>query len=207
MPKNNGSNGNRPQNNGNGNGRNRNGKKMKNSNTNPPSQTRLGSQGFTSRQVVNRTGRPNIRSLGDRIVVQNTEIAIEVTGTIATGTIPAGGAIRVFRFENVATGNNMNTSRWLTKLAVAYDKYRIRSMRLRWVTALPVTYGGQVALRWDSDPSKTATDTGLLAVSGDMRAVATADITHVTTELCKISLIDCLNTKLFLHHPKRESER
>lgn len=141
---------------------------------NPPAQTSLASQGFTSKQVVNRTGRPNIRSLGDRIIVQNTEIAIEVTGTIATGTIPAGGAIRVFRFENVATGNNMNTTRWLTKLAIAYDKFKIRKMNLRWVTALPVTYGGQVALRWDSDPSKTAVDTGLLAVSGDMRAVATA---------------------------------
>jgi hypothetical protein len=121
-----------------------------------------------------RTGRPKVRSLGDRVIVSNTEIAIEVTGTIASGTIPAGGAIRVFRFENSASGNNMNTTRWLTKLALAYDKFKIRKLNLRWVPSLPVTYGGQVALRWDSDPSKTAADSGLLAVSGDMRAVATA---------------------------------
>lgn len=125
-------------------------------------------------QVMQRTGRPKVRSLGDKIIVSNTEIAIEVNGTIASGTIPAGGAIRVFKFENVATGNNMNTTRWLTKLALAYDKFKIRKMHLRWVPSLPVTYGGQVALRWDSDPSKTTADTSLLAVSGDMRAVATA---------------------------------
>jgi hypothetical protein len=121
-----------------------------------------------------RTGRPKVRSLGDKIVVSNTEIAIEVNGTVASGTIPASGAIRVFRFDAVNTGNNMNNSRWLTKLALAYDKFKIRKLHLRWVPSLPVTYGGQVALRWDSDPSKTTADTGLLAVSGDMRAVATA---------------------------------
>lgn len=127
-----------------------------------------------SKQVMNRTGLPQIRSIGDRIVVSNTEILIEVNGTIAAGVIPAGGAIRVFRFENVATGNNMNTTRWLTKLALAYDKFKIRKMNMRWVPSLPFTYGGQVALRWDSDPSKVTADASLLAVSGDMRAVATA---------------------------------
>lgn len=121
-----------------------------------------------------RTGRPKVRSLGDRIIVSNTEIALEVQGTVASGVIPASGAIRVFRFEDTATGNNMNTTRWLTKLAKAYDKFKIRKLHLRWVPSLPVTYGGQVALRWDSDPSKTSPDAGLLAVSGDMRAVASA---------------------------------
>lgn len=140
----------------------------------PPSRNSVPRQGFTQQQAVMRTGRPKVRSEGDKIIVSNTEIAIEVNGTIASGVIPAGGAIRVFRFENTATGNNMNTTRWLTKLALAYDKFKIRKLNLRWVTSLPVTYGGQVALRWDSDPSKTTTDTGLLAVSGDMRAVATA---------------------------------
>nr|UHS72358.1 MAG: putative coat protein [Tombusviridae sp.] len=143
-------------------------------NKRPAPTTNLQKQGFTQPQVMYRTGRPKVRSLGDRIVVSNTEIAIEVNGTIATGTIPASGAIRVFRFEDVATGNNMNNTRWLTKLAKAYDKFKIRKLHLRWVPSLPVTYGGQVALRWDSDPSKTTADTGLLAVSGDMRAVATA---------------------------------
>lgn len=140
----------------------------------PPSRSMVPRQGFTQPQAVMRTGRPKVRTVGDKIIVSNTEIAIEVNGTIASGVIPAGGAIRVFRFENVATGNNMNTTRWLTKLALAYDKFKIRKLNLRWVTSLPVTYGGQVALRWDSDPSKTTADTGLLAVSGDMRAVATA---------------------------------
>lgn len=140
----------------------------------PPPRSIVPRQGFTQQQALMRTGRPKVRSIGDRIIVSNTEIAIEVNGTVATGVIPAGGAIRVFRFENVATGNNMNTTRWLTKLALAYDKFKIRKLNMRWVTSLPVTYGGQVALRWDSDPSKTAVDTGLLAVSGDMRAVATA---------------------------------
>nr|UHS72229.1 MAG: hypothetical protein 3 [Tombusviridae sp.] len=121
-----------------------------------------------------RTGRPKVRSLGDKIIVSNTEIALEVQGTVSSGVIPASGAIRVFRFEDTSTGNNMNNTRWLTKLAKAYDKFKIRKLHLRWVPSLPVTYGGQVALRWDSDPSKTAADTGLLAVSGDMRAVATA---------------------------------
>lgn len=140
----------------------------------PPARSIVPRQGFTQPQAMMRTGRPKVRSEGDKIIVSNTEIAIEVNGTVGTGTIPAGGAIRVFRFENVATGNNMNTTRWLTKLALAYDKFKIRKLNLRWVTSLPVTYGGQVALRWDSDPSKTAADASLLAVSGDMRAVATA---------------------------------
>lgn len=106
--------------------------------------------------------------------MSNTEIALEVQGSVNSGVIPASGAIRVFRFEDTATGNNMNNTRWLTKLAKAYDKFKIRKLHLRWVPSLPVTYGGQVALRWDSDPSKTTADSGLLAVSGDMRAVATA---------------------------------
>jgi len=127
-----------------------------------------------SKQVAVRTGRPKIKSLGDRIIVSNSEIAIQVDGTVAGGVIPAGGAIRVFRFENVATGNNMNTTRWLTKIAQAYDKFKINKLNLRWVTSAPFTFGGQVALRWDSDPSKTTADSGLLAVSGDMRALATA---------------------------------
>lgn len=124
------------------------------------------------------TGIPRIRTLrgrngaNDSIIVSNTEIMLEVTGTIASGAVPAGGAIRVFRFENVATGNNMNTTRWLTKLATAYDKFKILSLKLRWVHSVPVTYAGQVAIRWDADPSKSAADASLLAVSGDMRAKA-----------------------------------
>lgn len=140
----------------------------------PSPQSGLPRQGLMSKQVMNRTGRPKIRSEGDRIIVSNTEILIEANGTIAAGVIPAGGAIRVFRFENVATGNNMNTTRWLTKLALAYDKFKIRKLNMRWVPSLPFTYGGQVALRFDSDPSKITADASLLAVSGDMRAVATA---------------------------------
>jgi hypothetical protein len=115
-----------------------------------------------------------MRTVGDRFIVSNSEIAIQVDGTVAGGVIPAGGGIRVFRFENIATGNNMNTTRWLTKIAQAYDKFRINRLNLRWVTSSPFTFGGQVALRWDSDPSKTTADTSLLAVSGDMRALATA---------------------------------
>jgi hypothetical protein len=149
----------------------------------PPPRSIVQRQGFTQPQALMRTGRPKVRSEGDKIIVSNTEIAIEVNGTIATGVIPAGGAIRVFRFENVATGNNMNTTRWLTKLALAYDKFKIRKLNMRWVTSLPVTYGGQVALRWDSDPSKTAADTSLLAVSGDMRAVATAVYNSATNRV------------------------
>jgi hypothetical protein len=149
----------------------------------PPPRSITQRQGFTQPQALMRTGRPKVRSEGDKIIVSNTEIAIEVNGTIATGVIPAGGAIRVFRFENVATGNNMNTTRWLTKLALAYDKFKIRKLNMRWVTSLPVTYGGQVALRWDSDPSKTAADTSLLAVSGDMRAVATAVYNSATNRV------------------------
>lgn len=154
--------------------RNRSANKRKNGNGQPSPTMALQRQGFLRPQEVVRTGRPKVRSEGDKIIVSNTEIAIEANGTIDAGVIPAGGAIRVFRFENVPTGNNMNTTRWLTKLALAYDKFVIRKLKLRWVTSLPVTYGGQVALRWDSDPSKTAPDSGILAVSGDMRAVATA---------------------------------
>lgn len=150
-------------------------KRLQNNNKGRPSpRSAVPRQGFLQPQTMMRTGRPFVRSEGDKIIVSNTEIALELNGTVASGVIPAGGALRIFRFENIATGNNMNTTRWLTKLALAYDKFKIRKLNMRWVTSLPVTYGGQIALRWDSDPSKTAADTGLLAVSGDMRAVATA---------------------------------
>jgi hypothetical protein len=159
-------------------------KRSQRSNTSqPPPRSIVQRQGFAQQQSLMRTGRPKVRSEGDRIIVSNTEIAIEVNGAIVSGVIPAGGAIRVFRFENTATGNNMNTTRWLTKLAQAYDKFKIRKLNLRWVTSLPVTYGGQVALRWDSDPGKTAADASLLAVSGDMRAVATAVYNSATNRV------------------------
>lgn len=139
--------------------------------------------GFLQPQQGFRTGRPLVRSVQDRIIVTNTEIAIEVNGTVASGVIPAGGAIRVFKFDTATTGNNMNSTRWLTKIAQAYDKFRIRKMNMRWVTSLPVTYAGQVALRWDADPSKTTADAGLLAVSGDMRALACAVYNNSTNRV------------------------
>lgn len=131
-------------------------------------------QGLRSKQQTYMTGQPKFQHKGDRVIVSNSEILVEVNGTVASGVIPAGGAIRVFRFENVATGNNMNTTRWLTGMAKLYDKFRVNKMNMRWVTSVPFTYGGQVALRFDSDPSKTTADASLLAVSGDMRALATA---------------------------------
>lgn len=143
-------------------------------NAQPPPVSRAPRQGVSSLPVVVRTGIPRVRSKRDRIIVSNSEIALEVNGTVANGVIPAAGAIRVFRFENVDTGNNMNNKQWISKIAQAYDKFKIRKLNLRWVTSAPFTFGGQVALRWDSDPSKTTADAGLTAVSGDMRALATA---------------------------------
>lgn len=103
--------------------------------------------------------------------MRNTEIAMEVKGTATAGIIPAGGAIRVLRFSNAASGTVfMDQSRWLTKLALAYDKHNYLKLKLRYVPSLPVTWGGQAALRFDSDPSKTSADASLINVSGDMLA-------------------------------------
>lgn len=139
----------------------------------PKSQQALPRQGLTMQPMKTRTGGPVYRnSKNGRITVCNTEIALDVTGTLAAGVVPAGGAIRVFRFENVATGNNMNTTMWLNGVAKLYDKFIIKKLRLRWVPSVPVTYAGQVAIRWDSDPGKTTADSGVKAVSGDMNATA-----------------------------------
>lgn len=140
----------------------------------PPSVARLPPQGWTTPLRSHRTGRPTITSNGDRIRVRNTEIAIEVIGTAAAGIIPAGGAIRVIRFSNVAGPTVfMDQQRWLTKLALAYDKFKVHKLRMRYVPSLPVTWGGQVALRFDADPSKITPDASLVAVSGDMLAKST----------------------------------
>lgn len=140
----------------------------------PPFINKLPPQGWTTPLKSYRTGRPTIKSYGDRIRVTNTEIALEVTGTATAGNIPAGGAIRVFRFSNVAGPTVfMDQQRWLTKLALAYDKFKIINLKLRYVPSLPVTWGGQVALRWDSDPGKIAPDANLVSISGDMLAKVT----------------------------------
>lgn len=140
----------------------------------PKSKQALQKQGFTAPPTATRTGVPMYKHMpAGRVMVSNTEIALDVTGTLASGVIPQGGAIRVFRFDSTATGNNLNTTTWLNGMAKLYDKFIIRKLRLRWVPSVPVTYAGQIAIRWDSDPGKVTTDVGVKAISGDMNATAT----------------------------------
>nr|WPR18215.1 MAG: coat protein [Chemarfal virus 156] len=163
-------------------------KRQKQSRSVPSARSLVHPQGFAQPQIAMQTGRPQFISQKDRIIVSNTEIALELNGTAAAGLIPAGGGIRVFRFQNVSTGVFMDNTRWLTKLAKAYDKFRINKLNLRWVTSIPFTYGGQVALRWDSDPSKVTPDSDLLSVSGDMRAMATAVYNSIENRVMKDQL-------------------
>lgn len=131
-------------------------------------------QGLTAIPRSYTTGKPNMSSMGTNMRLKNTEIALEIVGTAVAGVIPAGGAIRVIRFSNVAGPSVfLDQSRWITKLAIAFDKYTLHSLKLRYVPSLPVTWAGQVALRFDADTGKITPDASLLAVSGDMYAKAT----------------------------------
>lgn len=156
----------------------------------PPPATRLQPQGWTAPLKAYRTGRPTVTSAGDRIRVRNTEIALEVVATATAGNIPAGGAIRVLRFQNAAGPTVfMDQSRWLTKLALAYDKFKIHKLKMRWVSSTPTTWAGQVALRFDSDPSKVTPDASVVGVSGDMLAKSA----HVSNSFDNAVMTDQLN--------------
>lgn len=151
---------------------------------------RLPPQGWTAPLHSHQTGRPEIISSGDRIRVRNYEIALEVTGTATAGVIPAGGAIRVIRFQNAAGPTVfLDQQRWITKLALAYDKFKVHKLTMEWVPTVPVTWAGQIALRFDSDPSKITPDANLVAVSGDMLA----KVTQVANSISNPVMLDQLN--------------
>lgn len=131
-------------------------------------------QGLSAIPRSYTTGRPNMASAGTNLRLKNTEIALEIVGTAAAGVIPAGGAIRVIRFSNTAGPSVfLDQSRWIGRLATLFDKFTLHTLKLRYVPSLPVTWAGQVALRFDADTGKITPDASLLAVSGDMYAKAT----------------------------------
>lgn len=129
-------------------------------------------EGSASSRRALRTGVPRVTSFGESIVVENNEIAIQVQGTPASGVIPAGGAICIMQFVNAATANFLNNTKWVNKLAIAYDKWILESLDLEFVPSLPFTTAGMTSLFFDSDPSRTAAPVGVTATSGDMRAVS-----------------------------------
>lgn len=129
-------------------------------------------EGSASARRALRTGIPRLISQGDSIIVENNEIAMTVTGTATTGVVPAGGAIRIMQFDTAGTGNNLNTTKWISKIATAYDKWVLEDLELYYVPSLPFTAGGMYSLFFDSDPTRTAAPVGVAATSGDMRAIS-----------------------------------
>lgn len=123
---------------------------------------------------VMQTGVPSLRSFGDQVVVENCEIAMTVTGGVTSGLIAAGGKLLHLEFVNSGTANYLNTTKWINKIALAYDKWRIESLEISFVPSLPVTTSGMYAYYFDSDPSRTTAPTSVVDVSGDMRAVSRA---------------------------------
>lgn len=129
-------------------------------------------EGSASSRRALRTGVPRVTSFGESIVVENHEVAIQVQGTPASGVIPAGGAICIMQFVNAATANFLNSSKWVTKLALAYDKWVLEALDLEFIPSLPFTTAGMTSMFFDSDPSRTTAPSGVIATSGDMRAVS-----------------------------------
>lgn len=130
-------------------------------------------EGPASSRTAMRTGLPTIASVGNgSITVENQEIAFSVNGTATAGVIPAGGSIKVMRFENVGTGNNLNTTNWLTKIAIAYDKFILEDLEMWFIPSVAFTSAGMNAMYFDSDPSRTTPPATVAAVSGDMRATS-----------------------------------
>jgi hypothetical protein len=120
-----------------------------------------------------RTGIPDIRSQGSgTISVTNQEIAFPVSGTASSGLISAGGTIKVFRFENSATGTSLNNSNWITKIAMAYDKFIVDELEMWFVPSVAFTTSGMNAMYFDSDPSRTTPPATVAGVSGDMHATS-----------------------------------
>lgn len=119
-----------------------------------------------------RTGIPKLISSGSSVIVSNREIAISVTGTATTGVIPAGGAICIMQFMTGINAKYLDISRWISKIAGAYDKWILKSLTLHFVPALPFTAAGMYSLFFDADPTRSAAPTGVLATSGDMGAVS-----------------------------------
>ncbi|APG76562.1 capsid protein [Wuhan house centipede virus 6] len=130
-------------------------------------------EGPASSRSGMRTGIPRIRNRDPySIEVCNTEIAMTITGTAAGGIIPAGGNIKIMRFDDSSTGNALNNKHWITKLGLAYDKFVIEELSMKFVPSLPFTAAGMSAMYFDSDPSRTTPPTSVASVSGDMRAVS-----------------------------------
>lgn len=121
------------------------------------------------KQVV---GVPRLVSRGSSVTVHNNEIAISVTATATTGAIPAGGAICIMQFAADSTANYLNNTKWINKIAAAYDKWILKSLKLHFVPALPFTASGMYSLFFDSDPTRTTAPSGVVATSGDMAAVS-----------------------------------
>lgn len=119
-----------------------------------------------------QTGVPRIMSTGDQIVVENQEIVLSVSGSAAAGLIAASGFSTRLEFVNSTTAGYLNTTKWITKLAVAYDKWRFESLELYFVPSLPVTTSGMYAMFFDSDPVRASVPGTVAAASGDMRAVS-----------------------------------
>nr|WNT71140.1 MAG: coat protein [Jitepeofons virus] len=154
----------------------------------PPSRRRLQTtyEGPASARTAMRTGIPRIRTAANgTIVVENQEIAMPIIATATAGSIPSAGYIKIMRFENTQTGNSLNLSNWVTKLALAYDKWVIEDLKLWFVPSVAFTTSGMNAMYFDSDPSRSTPPSTVAAVSGDMRATSKQVYTEMSLQVLR----------------------
>lgn len=103
--------------------------------------------------------RPTITQRGNKVLVKNREIFIDLAATFATGSAPSITIGRTFGFVN-STGTPSSSGRigtiyWLQQIARCWDKYRVLEATLQYVASAAFTYSGQVGLYWDPDPTAT----------------------------------------------------
>lgn len=122
---------------------------------------------------------PKIVQRGNKIIVTNREIIMQVSGTFASGIAPAGSFQRSFGFRNIAdTGTGLlGNNTWLGRIAGCYDKFRPLSATLEFVPSVAFTYSGQTAVVYDPDPNPTVTASFTNSVSGN-RYVSTSQLSQ-----------------------------
>lgn len=88
----------------------------------------------------------------DTLVFQRSETLEQVSAlTTASGPTPAGGA---YAYWVVSAANTLMLA-WAPVVASMYQLYRIRSMRVRWVSSAPSTMPGEIVLAFAYDPDDT----------------------------------------------------
>lgn len=123
--------------------------------------------------AMRQTGTPKYRNGAQgSIFLTNREILVTLTGTAAAGVIPAGTAIKSFMFTPGTSSYILDDAYWLTKIARAYDKWRIIKLELSYQPSLaPGTTGGMLGYVFDSDPSRNTAIPSIPAMSGEMRSL------------------------------------